>query len=58
MRRLPGTVSSSYLTEHRMNRSQEYVTGPCRYERVDGASHWMQLDARERVNELLVEFLD
>jgi pimeloyl-ACP methyl ester carboxylesterase len=27
------------------------------YERIEGAGHWMQLDAPERVNELLVEFL-
>jgi pimeloyl-ACP methyl ester carboxylesterase len=37
--------------------SAEHVTGSWRYERVDGASHWMQLDAPERVNELLLGFL-
>jgi pimeloyl-ACP methyl ester carboxylesterase len=47
----------NYLTEHRMIRSQEYVAGPWQYERVDGAGHWMQLDAPDRVNELLLEFL-
>jgi pimeloyl-ACP methyl ester carboxylesterase len=47
----------NYLTEHRMIRSQEYVTGPWRYERIEGASHWIQLDAPERVNELLLDFL-
>jgi pimeloyl-ACP methyl ester carboxylesterase len=46
-----------YLTEAQMVDSGEHVTGPWRYERIDGASHWMQLDATERVNELLVEFL-
>jgi pimeloyl-ACP methyl ester carboxylesterase len=46
-----------YLTEAQMTGSGEHVTGPWRYERIDGASHWMQLDATERVNELLVEFL-
>jgi pimeloyl-ACP methyl ester carboxylesterase len=46
-----------YLTEAPMLRSAEYVTGPWRYERVEGASHWLQLDAPERVNELLLEFL-
>jgi pimeloyl-ACP methyl ester carboxylesterase len=46
-----------YLTEEPMLRSVEYVTGPWRYERVEGASHWLQLDAPERVNELLLEFL-
>jgi len=47
----------NYLTEHRMIRSREHVTGPWRYERIDDASHWMQLDEPERVNELLLEFL-
>jgi pimeloyl-ACP methyl ester carboxylesterase len=46
-----------YLNEAPMVRSAEYVTGPWRYERIEGASHWMQLDAPERVNALLVEFL-
>lgn len=47
----------NYLTEHRMIRSGEHVTGAWRYERIEGASHWMQLDDPDRVNELLVEFL-
>jgi pimeloyl-ACP methyl ester carboxylesterase len=47
----------NYVTEDGMLRSAEQVTGPWRYERIEGASHWLQLDAAERVNELLVEFL-
>jgi pimeloyl-ACP methyl ester carboxylesterase len=47
----------NYLTEDRMIRSREHVNGPWRYERIEGASHWLQLDAPERVNELLLEFL-
>jgi pimeloyl-ACP methyl ester carboxylesterase len=47
----------NYLTEHRMIRSGEHVSGPWRYERIDDASHWVQLDEPERVNELLLEFL-
>ena len=46
-----------YLTEAQMVGSGEHVTGPWRYECIDGASHWMQLDATERVNELLAGFL-
>jgi pimeloyl-ACP methyl ester carboxylesterase len=46
-----------YLLEEGMLRSSQHVSGPWRYERIDGASHWMQLDAPERVNELLLEFL-
>jgi len=46
-----------YLTEENMLGSAEHVTGPWRYERLEGASHWLQLDAPERVNDLLFEFL-
>lgn len=45
------------LTEAQMTASADYVTGDWRYERVDGAGHWMQLEAPEVVNRLLVEFL-
>jgi pimeloyl-ACP methyl ester carboxylesterase len=47
----------NYLTEAFVLGSADHVTGPWRYERIEGASHWMQLDAPDRVNELLVEFL-
>jgi pimeloyl-ACP methyl ester carboxylesterase len=46
-----------YLTEDGMTRSAEFVSGSWRYERIENASHWMQLDAPDRVNELLVGFL-
>jgi pimeloyl-ACP methyl ester carboxylesterase len=45
-----------YLLEEQMKQSAAHVTGAWRYERID-AGHWMQLDAPERVNEVLVEFL-
>jgi pimeloyl-ACP methyl ester carboxylesterase len=47
----------NYLTEDGMLRSAEHVTGPWRYERIEGASHWMQRDAPARINELMLEFL-
>jgi pimeloyl-ACP methyl ester carboxylesterase len=47
----------NYLSEHRMVGSREYVTGSWRYERIEGASHWMQLDAPDRINELLLDHL-
>jgi pimeloyl-ACP methyl ester carboxylesterase len=46
-----------YLTEDRMVASGELVAGAWRYERIEGASHWMQVDAPECVNELLLGFL-
>jgi pimeloyl-ACP methyl ester carboxylesterase len=51
------STGDNYLSEDRMVQSAEHVTGPWRYERIDGASHWLQLDAPEHVNALLMEFL-
>jgi hypothetical protein len=34
------------------------VTGPWRYERIEDAGHWLQLDAPNKVNDLLLDFLD
>jgi pimeloyl-ACP methyl ester carboxylesterase len=45
------------LTEKQMTGSQAYVEGSWRYERLEDAGHWMQLDAPDEVNRLLVEFL-
>ena len=45
------------LLEEQMTGSARYVTGEWRYERLEGPGHWMQLDAPQRVNELLLDFL-
>ena len=45
------------LTEVQMTDSAENVTGPWRYERLDGQGHWMQLEAPDQVNALLLDFL-
>ncbi|WP_433364777.1 alpha/beta fold hydrolase [Actinoplanes sp. CA-142083] len=45
------------LIEEGMTGSAEHVTGPWRYERVEDAGHWLQVDAPDRVNELLLDFL-
>jgi pimeloyl-ACP methyl ester carboxylesterase len=45
------------LTEAQMTKSASSVAGPWRYERLDGPGHWMQLEAPDAVNGLLVEFL-
>jgi pimeloyl-ACP methyl ester carboxylesterase len=45
------------LTEVQMTGSAEHVSGPWRYERIDDVGHWMQLEAPERVNDLLLDFL-
>lgn len=46
-----------YLTEALMLSSEEAVAGPWRYEKIEGASHWMMLEQPERTNELLIDFL-
>jgi len=45
------------LTEAQMKGSSKFVDGSWRYERIEGPGHWMQLDAPEQVNALLVDFL-
>ena len=45
------------LTEANMANSAKFVAGPWRYERVEGAGHWLQLDAPDEVDALLLDFL-
>jgi pimeloyl-ACP methyl ester carboxylesterase len=46
-----------YLLEEPMLRSGAHVRDGWRYERIEGASHWPQLDVPDRVNALLLDFL-
>jgi len=45
------------LTEVQMTDSAINMAGPWRYERLEGPGHWMQLDAPDQVNALLLDFL-
>jgi pimeloyl-ACP methyl ester carboxylesterase len=45
------------LSEVQMTDSAANVAGPWRYERLDGHGHWLQLDAPDHVNLLLLDFL-
>jgi pimeloyl-ACP methyl ester carboxylesterase len=45
------------LTERSMTGSEAHVAGPWRYERVDGVGHWLQLEAPDELNALLLDFL-
>ena len=45
------------LSRKQMFISGEYVDAPWRYEQVDGASHWLQLDAPDKINALLLDYL-
>ncbi|MBB5137769.1 pimeloyl-ACP methyl ester carboxylesterase [Thermocatellispora tengchongensis] len=44
------------LTEQAMTGSAGHITSSWRYERLEGAGHWMQLDHPEKVSELLLDF--
>ena len=33
------------------------MAGPCHYERIEDAGHWIPLDQPEGLNDLLLEFL-
>lgn len=45
-----------YLAAAQMRDSVAYVDAPFRYELVKGAGHWLQIDAPEQVNALLIDF--
>jgi pimeloyl-ACP methyl ester carboxylesterase len=45
-----------YLTERQMTTSEKYVDAPWRYERIENSSHWIPLDAPDRLNALLLEY--
>lgn len=45
------------LTEQQMTGSADHVTGKWRYERIEGAGHWVQVDAAQQLNQLLIDFL-
>jgi pimeloyl-ACP methyl ester carboxylesterase len=47
----------AYLTETQMILSSQHVSGTWNYERIEGASHWMQLDQPKKVNSLILNFL-
>ena len=44
------------LTEEQMRDSAQFVKNSFRYERIDGADHWLQLTAADRLNTLLLDF--
>jgi pimeloyl-ACP methyl ester carboxylesterase len=45
------------LLESQMTGSSAFVAGPWRYERMEGPGHWMQLEAPDELNRLLLDFL-
>ena len=51
------SVGDRFLLEEQMTGSAARCAGGWRYERLEGAGHWMQLDAPEDLNGLLLDFL-
>lgn len=51
------STHDDYLDGERMKVSGRFVKGPWRYEQIEGASHWIPLDAPDRLNQLLIEWL-
>ena len=51
------STEDPHLTEEQMTGSAAYVSGSWRYERVPDVGHWLQLEAPDEVNRLLVDFL-
>jgi pimeloyl-ACP methyl ester carboxylesterase len=47
----------AFLVEGQMIASERYVKGPWRYKRIEGANHWLQLDAADQFNLLLIDYL-
>jgi pimeloyl-ACP methyl ester carboxylesterase len=45
------------LTEEQMTGSAAHVTGPWRYERLEGPGHWIALEAPDALSNLLIDFL-
>ena len=46
-----------YLNEEAMVNSASKVTGPWRYERLEGVGHFVPLQAADQLNKLLLDFL-
>jgi len=40
-----------------MKQSNWNITGPWRYERINGAGHWLMLEKPKEINNLLLNFL-
>lgn len=44
--------------EEAMQASEQFVAGPWRYERIEGVGHWIPLEAPDRLNAVLLDFLE
>jgi pimeloyl-ACP methyl ester carboxylesterase len=51
------STNDHYLDHERMEKSGAYVEAPWGYEVIEGASHWIPLDTPDRLNALLLDWL-
>jgi pimeloyl-ACP methyl ester carboxylesterase len=51
------SAGDTALTERQMVNSAQFCKAGWRYERVDDVGHWVPLEAPERVNAFLVDYL-
>ena len=51
------STNDHYLDGERMKMSGQFVKARWRFEQIDGASHWIPLDAPDRLNQFLIEWL-
>ena len=51
------STNDHYLDGKRVEASSAFVAGPWRYEELEGVSHWIPLEAADRLNRLLLEWL-
>lgn len=52
------STGDRFCGEEQMEGAGQFVQGPWRYERIEGSSHWIPLDAPDRLNDLLLDFLE
>ena len=51
------STGDRFLSQDQMKNSVRYVDGPWLYEKLEGPSHWIPLDAPDRLNTLLLNYL-
>jgi len=52
-----GVLWDTALTERQMVNSAQFCKAGWRYERIDGVGHWLPLEAPERLNAFLLDYL-
>ncbi len=51
------STGDRFLSQDQMKNSARYVDGPWLYEKLEGPSHWIPLDASDQLNTLLLNYL-